>query len=248
MRLKPRQNYTRTLNVRFCFFDGTWKIRLPWFKTESFDWACHSLSVCEQSSNMKLWIFCCTRPWTGSRKFKHRLRQVSFRFQQRAEIKRSILAQTRFKHVFFLPKSDKFSHRVIIAISKTGQSEWRNLVNLSWLWQCNVLVCILTVAILAFVSGQRTSCLSLSLSFFFFFIIVLRWRLGQDRQRKMKKASSFYRLRQATIAEKMKRWKDACLSDEMWPRSLGGWGWSLYFPSYARVHMKAKTLSFSLKT
>ena len=37
----------------------------------------------------------------------------------------------------FLPKSDTFSHRVIIAISKKGESEWRNLVNLGWLWQCN---------------------------------------------------------------------------------------------------------------
>ena len=31
----------------------------------------------------------------------------------------------------------------------------------------------------------------------------------------------------------------------MWTRSLGRWGWSLYFPSYARVHMKIKTCSFS---
>ena len=43
--------------------------------------------------------------------------------------------------------------------------------------------------------------ISLSLSFF----IALRWRLGQDRLRKMKKSSSVYSLRQSTIAEKMKR-------------------------------------------
>ena len=42
---------------------------------------------------------------------------------------------------------------------------------------------------------------SLSLSFF----IAPRWRLGQDRLRKMKKSSSVYSLRQSTIAEKMKR-------------------------------------------
>ena len=99
------------------------------------------------------------------------------------------------------------------------------------------------VAIFACVSGQRTSCLSLSLSFFF---IVPRWRLGRPGQaEKNEKASSLYRLRQSTIVEKMKRWKDTCLWDGMWPRSLRGWGWSLYFPSYARVHMKVKTFSFS---
>ena len=75
--------------------------------------------VCEKSFNMKHRIsFCCTRPRTGSRdnhtcvasytyrswnicgKFKNRRRRESFRFQRRAEIKRSILAQTRFKAAF----------------------------------------------------------------------------------------------------------------------------------------------------
>ena len=42
--------------------------------------------------------------------------------------------------------------------------------------------------------------ISLSLSFF----IVPRWRLGQDRLRKMKKASSVYRLRQSTKDEKVR--------------------------------------------
>ena len=101
---------------------------------------------------MRYRIFCCT----GSRdshtcvanntnhsrnicgKFKNRRKRESFSFQRRAEIKRSILARTRLKPFpFFLPKSDTFPYRVIIAISKTGESKWRNLVNLGWLWQCN---------------------------------------------------------------------------------------------------------------
>ena len=83
----------------------------------------------------------------------------------------------------FLPKSDTFSHRVIIAISKKGESEWRNLVNLGWLWQCNFFGMYINCCYFACVSGQRTSCLSLS---FFFFHCSPIGRLGQDRLRKVK--------------------------------------------------------------
>ena len=80
----------------------------------------------------------------------------------------------------FLPKSDNFSHRVIIAISKNGRKQVKKFGQ-PWL--------ILTVRI------------SFSLSFF----IVPRRRLGQERLRKNEKASSLYRLRQLTITKKMKR-------------------------------------------
>ena len=90
---------------------------------------------------------------------------------------------------------------MIIAKSKTGESEWRNLVNLADSDSATFLGCILTVAIFGCVSGLRTSCLSLS-----FFFIVPRWRLGRPGQaEKNEKVSSLYRLRQSTIVEKMKR-------------------------------------------
>ena len=60
---------------------------------------------------------------------------------------------------------------------------WSNLADSE---NATFLLCILTVAIFPCVSGQRTSCLSRS-PFFFFFFIVPRWRLGQDRLRKIKK-------------------------------------------------------------
>ena len=63
------------------------------------------------------------------------------------------------------------------------------------------LVCILTVAIFACVSGQRTSCLSLPL--FLFHCSPMKIRPGQAE--KNEKASSLYRLRQSKIVEKMKR-------------------------------------------
>ena len=58
----------------------------------------------------------------------------------------------------------------------------------------------LTVAILACVSGKRTSYLLVS---FFFRRSPMKIRPGQAE--KNEKASSVYRLRQSTIAEKMKR-------------------------------------------
>ena len=61
------------------------------------------------------------------------------------------------------------------------------------------LVCMLTVAIFACVSDQRTSCLSHS----FFYCSPMKIRPGQAE--KKEKASSLYRLRQSKIAEKMKR-------------------------------------------
>ena len=63
------------------------------------------------------------------------------------------------------------------------------------------LVCILTVAIFGCVSGQRTSCLSVSLSF----VLCSPMKNGPRQAEKNEKGSSLYRLRQSTIAEKMKR-------------------------------------------
>ena len=62
------------------------------------------------------------------------------------------------------------------------------------------LVCILTVAIFACVWRQRTSYLFLS---FFFHCSPMKIRPGQAE--KNEKVSLVYRLRQSTIAEKMKR-------------------------------------------
>ena len=158
MRLKPRQNYTRTLNVRFCFL----------MAHERF--TCRDLKLKVLIGHVMAFLFVSNHAtwnfgFSAALALKQALANLNialgrnpfvFNKEQRLNV-RSLLT--------FLPKSDKFSHHVIIAISKTRQSEWRNLVNLGWLWQCNVLVCILTVAIFACVSGQRTSCLSLS--FFF---------------------------------------------------------------------------------
>ena len=65
------------------------------------------------------------------------------------------------------------------------------------------LVYILTVAIFACVSGQRTSCLSLFLSFH---CSPMKIRPGQAE--KNEKVSSLYKLRQSAIAKKR---KDACI-------------------------------------
>ena len=62
------------------------------------------------------------------------------------------------------------------------------------------LVCILTVAIFTCVSGQRTSYLFLS---FFFYCLPKKIRPGKAE--KNGKASLLHRLRQLTIAKKMKR-------------------------------------------
>ena len=137
----------------------------------------------------------------------------------------------------FLPKSDKFSHRVITAISKTGESEWRNFVNLGWLCQSNfgmhINCCYFCVRV------RPKNFLSLSLAFFLLFhCSSIKIRPGEAE--KNEKASSLYGLRQSTIAEKMRASKTECGRE----LSLGGWGWSLYFPSRAYT-WKVKTCSFS---
>ena len=77
---------------------------------------------------------------------------------------------------------------------------WGNWSNLADSDSATFLICILTVAIFACVSGQRTSCLSHSL---FFHSSPMKIRPGQAE--KNEKTSSLYRLRQSIIAEKMKR-------------------------------------------
>ena len=95
--------------------------------------------------------------WNICGKFKNRRRRESYRFQRRALRRAEINC--------FLRKSDKFakSHLVITAISKKGETSeesWSTLTDSD----SAILVRILTIAIFACVSGQRTSCL-----FLFFF-------------------------------------------------------------------------------
>ena len=177
---------------------------------------------------MRYRIFCYTRPRTGSReshtcvanytnhsrnicgKFKNRPGRESFRFQRRAEIKHSTLARTRFKHAF----STQNSGRVTTGISKTRESELRNLVNLGCFWQCNFFGMYINCCYFC-VSDQRTSRLFLS-----FLLIVPRWRLG----RPIKTIDNSWR------DEKMRASETECgreVSEDV--------GSSLYFPSYARV-------------
>ena len=125
----------------------------------------------------------------------------------------------------------------MVCLAKASEEIWSTLVDSD---SAN-LVCILTVAIFGCVSGQRTSCLYLYL--FRFQCSPMKMRPRQAE--KNEKASSLYRLRQSTIAEKMKR---CVLWDGMWPRSLGVWGWSLYFPSYTHVYTwKGKHIRFLQK-
>ena len=115
----------------------------------------------------------------------------------------------------FLQKSDTFSNRVIITVSKTGESEWRNLVNLGWLWQCNFFGMYINCCYFCVRFRPKNF---LSLSFFLsFFFIVPRWRLGRP------------------VKTFDNSWKDACHWEGMWPRSLGGWGWSLIVLSQLRM-------------
>ena len=85
--------------------------------------------------------------------------------------------------------------RSILSVKKFGQP-WLLLT-------VQYLVCILTVAIFAWSCVRVRPKNFLSLSLFFFHCSSMKIRLGQAE--KNEKASSLYRLRQSTIAEKMKR-------------------------------------------
>ena len=132
-------------------------------------------------------------------KFKNRRGRESFSFQRRAEIKRSILARTRLKHAFFSQNSThsptvwKLRYQKRVKASEEISSTLADS-------DSAIFVCFLTVAIFACVSGQRTCYLFVS---FFFHCSPMTIRPGQAE--KNEKASSLYRLRQSTIAEKMKR-------------------------------------------
>ena len=133
-------------------------------------------------------------------KFKNRRGRESFSFQRRAEFKRSILARTRLKHAFFSQNSTHSPTVWKLRYQKTGESKWRNLVNLGWLWHCNFRMffhcCYFCVRV------RPKNFLSLSLSFFFH---CSPMKIRPVQAEKNEKASSLYRLRQSTIAEKMKR-------------------------------------------
>ena len=147
------------------------------------------MCICEQSFNMRYRIFCCTgspdshtcvanytihsRNICG--KFKNRRGRESFRFQRRAEIKRSILARTRLKHAFF---SQNSTHSPTVwklryqKRAKASEEIWSTLADSD----SAIFVCFLTVAIFACVSGQRTSYLFVS---FFFHCSPMKIRPGQ---------------------------------------------------------------------
>ena len=132
-------------------------------------------------------------------KFIHRRRRESFRFQRRAEIKRSILARTRLKHAFF---SQNSTHSPTVwklryqKRAKASEEIWSTLADSD----SAIFVCSFTVVIFACVSGQRTSYLFLS---FFFHCSLMKIRPGQAE--KNKKSEFTYSVRQLTIAETMKR-------------------------------------------
>ena len=84
---------------------------------------------------------------------------------------------------------------------KNGRKQVKKQFGQPWLiLTVQYLVCILTVAIFACVSGQRTSYLLVS---FFFYCPPKKIRPGKAE--KSEKASSLYRLRQLSITKKMKR-------------------------------------------
>ena len=89
---------------------------------------------------------------------------------------------------------------MIIAISKTGESEWRNLVNLGWLWQCNLFFGMYINCRYFWVRVRPKNFLSPSLSLFCFQCSPMK--IGPRQTKKNEKASSLCRLRQSTIAEK----------------------------------------------
>ena len=160
---------------------------------------------------MKHRILCCTRPGTGSRDSHTCVTSYTYHFWNICGNLKIALGVNPFVSngeprlnvpSLLEPKSDTFSHRVITAISKTGKSEWKNLVNLGWLWQCNFFGMYINCYYFC-VRVRPKKFLSLSLSFFFFHCSPMTIRPGQAE--KNEKASSLYRLRQSTIAEKMKR-------------------------------------------
>ena len=110
-------------------------------------------------------------------KFKNRLRRESFRFRRRVLLERGLNMHFSPKIRHILPPCDNCDIKNgRKRVMKFGQPWLTLTVQLFW-------YVLLTVAIFGCVSGQRTSCLFLSLCFVF---NVPRWRLGQDRLRKMK--------------------------------------------------------------
>ena len=144
-------------------------------------WNAHklvSLTVCycEQFFNMKHRIFCCTRKRTGSCGSHTRLfcelyahyileifvensrnsrRRESFRFQRRAEIKRSIPLE-RGLNMHFPPKIRQFLPSCDNCVIKTGRKQVKKFGQPWLILTVQYLVCILTAAIFVCVSGQRT--------------------------------------------------------------------------------------------
>ena len=169
---------------------------------------------------MKHRIFCCTRKRTGSRGSHTRLccqlyahyileifvensrnsrRRESFRFQRRAEIKRSIPLEPGL-NMHFPPKIRQFLPSCDNCVIKNGRKQVKKFGQPWLILTVQYLVCISIADIFVCVSGQRTSYLFLS---FFFYCPPKKIRPGKAE--KNEKASSLYRLRQLTITKKMKR-------------------------------------------
>ena len=159
---------------------------------------------------MKHRIFC-TRPRTGSRDSHTCVASYTYHFWNVCGNLKIALGvnlfvskgETRLNHapsllerglnMHFSPKSRHILPPCDNCDIKNGKKRvkkfWSTLADSD---SATFLLCILTVAIFACVSGQRTSFLSLSLSLSLSFsFIVPRWRLGQDRLRKMKKRIHF---------------------------------------------------------
>ena len=96
-------------------------------------------------------------------KFKHRLRRESFRFQQGAEIKRFILARTRF-NLHFSPKILHILPPYDNCDIKNGR---KRVKKVGQPWLTLTVQLLFLFAIFGCVSGQRTSCPPLSLSVLF---------------------------------------------------------------------------------
>ena len=169
---------------------------------------------------MKHRILCCTRPGTGSRDGHTCVTSYTYHFwnicgnlkialggnpfvfngEPRLNVpsllERSLNMHFSPKIRHILPPCDNCD---IKNRGKRVKKFWSNLADSE---NATFLLCILTVAIFACVSGQRTSCLSRS-PFFFFHCSPMKIRPGQAE--KNEKVSSVYRLRQSTITEMMKR-------------------------------------------